>query len=401
MFDLEILNSEEYGRIARSRKDFKRGEIVLSETPILTSCSPESVTFEELQEIEKFHLSNPHLDTDEDFRFLKAFCLADPRTQAAVLDCYLPPPDAASASLVLREIVKTVGLAKRFPWAATLDADTLTKVVLIKATNAHEFNQSRAVVLFSLGSKIRHCCLPNLIYTSLREPGRGSFVAISEIKAGDELFISYISSPVTTQMRQDTLRMMYLFHCDCRGCTTGLDPFRGLRCDCERGTSFFEQALKTWKCELCGNQNPPKSLAAEKSELERLTRMQKISDPKILELEISRSQKMIGVNHAVPRLIQQRLLEILTRSREEISRIERLAFSLIRWSAEAVPTPIVVGCILGRAGRFEAAAELLNLAKKNYEMVFPADAEERVFVEKAISAVEKRQAEKVPDLCTS
>ena len=396
---LEIQSTELYGRIAVANQKIDRGNVVLSEVPILAAFSSESITDDEDVRIRKFRAANPHLDIDQDFRFLKAFCTSTAQARADVLDCYVPPKDAVAASVVLREIVKTVQLVRTFTWAFDIDDDTLTKVVLIKATNAHEFNQEDkvGVVLYKLGSKIRHSCEPNVIYTSLRDECKGSFVATKDISLGEEVLIQYISGPYTVPMRQEALRTMYLFNCDCVACTSGLDRLRGMRCDsCDRGTSFHDQSAKTWKCEVCGFDGLPKGVALEKAEIAKLGKFKMSNDTKILEVEISRSQKNLGINHAVPRMLQIRLCEILINT--DLQKLERTALSLKRWFPGAVPRPIIIGSLLGRAGRFEAATEMLEIARSDYELIFPPDSDQRRLLEKAIAAVSAKNANLVPDL---
>ena len=396
---IEIQITEKYGRIVVAKSVIKRGQVVFSEIPILSAYSSDRVTHEEEQCIHQFRVNNPRLDIEQDFRFLKAFCEADEQTRHDVLDCYIPPKDGVAASALLREIIKTVTLVRSFSWASTLGSDTLTKVVLIKATNAHEFNQENriGVVLFKLGSKLRHSCQPNILYTSLRDQGKGSFVALRDITDGEELLIQYISGPYTIPMRQELLRTQYLFTCDCIACSTGIDRLRGMRCDsCDRGTSYHDESTKTWKCELCGCSGVPKGVGFEKSEIAKLATLKLCQDIKLLEVEISRSQKNLGINHAVPRTLQIRLCEILGNS--DFAKLERIALSLKRWFPGAVPRPIIIGSALGRAGRFEAAAEMLDIARCDYEIIFPENSEQRVLLEKAAKAVAAKKADLVPDL---
>ncbi|EER02546.1 hypothetical protein Pmar_PMAR006737 [Perkinsus marinus ATCC 50983] len=112
-------------------------------------------------------------------------------------------------------------------------AEELKKVVLVKATNAHAFyieSDVTACALYELGSKMRHSCAPNVVYSSQRGASHdGSFVALTDLPANTELRFSYIDTVAPACMRRQLLLNNYVFYCDCPLCT-GVDYYRGLPC---------------------------------------------------------------------------------------------------------------------------------------------------------------------------
>jgi SET and MYND domain-containing protein len=66
---------------------------------------------------------------------------------------------------------------------------------------------------------INHDCTPNVVAVSC---GPNIFVrAIRPIKAGDELFISYIDQSPTSTDRKQILKDQYYFDCTCKTCDEG------------------------------------------------------------------------------------------------------------------------------------------------------------------------------------
>ncbi len=125
------------------------------------------------------------------------------------------------------------------PLFQQFDADKLVKLLLIYATNAHEFETepsesingrlqatSRAWLgLYPLGSKVAHSCKPNLVHVwDNNDPlMRIQFFALNDIKTGEELTMSYAFGDDHRAVwdrvrRREKLKGTKWFGCDCVRC---------------------------------------------------------------------------------------------------------------------------------------------------------------------------------------
>jgi len=75
--------------------------------------------------------------------------------------------------------------------------------------------------LFPIANCTNHSCLPNVASVSQHLDRKIDLVAIREIKAGDEIHISYIDETMPIEQRQKELLKLYLFNCKCEKCLTG------------------------------------------------------------------------------------------------------------------------------------------------------------------------------------
>ena len=403
-----------FGRVLHSTRRIAQGEVVFIEKPILFSI-PELNMEEEEFLMQKS--ADTGLNLVEDFLFLKAFCACSVDSQARVLDCFSPPMLDVGRSQLLSSILKVVDICKMFDWSQKFDDDTLQNVVLIKACNAHGcFSQGKGVAaLYSFGSKMRHSCVPNVVYTSQRKPGYGCFLAKRDILDGEELFISYIPVQNSTLMRKAKLRENYLFECDCSLCVHGDDKFRGLACPCG-GTLYLNRDSSSWSCDDCsatyqdGTQPVSESLeAALVSEgLELLDSIKIEIRSQVIQL-LERLLSILGPNHAITKLIQKAYIEhhllssymVLERHAEHII---SMTDSIVKWcdgDPDFLDSALVeIACGLGRIGEFKKAIGYLALVKQDMDFLFGDKCrnETRELVIRAMKACEQSDADSVPDL---
>jgi hypothetical protein len=123
-----------------------------------------------------------------DFRFIKAFCLLPQAARLKCLDCFAPSEKEVKNSRSLSEVLVAAKAARNCRWSKKIKTNDLFKIVLIKSCNAHRYYHGSSVdfpsvdALFYLGSKMRHSCAANVIYSSRKsEDGMGRFVAQVDI----------------------------------------------------------------------------------------------------------------------------------------------------------------------------------------------------------------------------
>jgi ribosomal protein L37AE/L43A len=378
--------SEKHGRVLHSNISVDRGEEVFIETPILLSLhemnSNEKVIITKSSEETGLHLI-------EDVIFLKSFCLAPNKTRGAVLDCYSPPTEQIHESELLTKLVYVADVCKKFDWSKDVSLLTLQRVCLIKACNAHAFysQDSNAAALFALGSKMRHSCDPNVIYTSQRKTGFGSFIAKRDITAGEELFIAYIDTMKSVPMRQKQLLENYLFKCDCRLCTVAQDIYRGLICPSCKGKILRDQSSDTWTCEECGSifSDSTKGITDEQesdivSNTLKFIDSFQINIAACLRDSLDHVISILGPNHAATKLLQKEYIERALLGRvnltdESLNELRSLTDSILSWSGGTDPsfldsTLVEIACTLAHADDFKTALRYLEIVKDDMELLF-------------------------------
>lgn len=88
------------------------------------------------------------------------------------------------------------------------------------------FLNNEGSALYSLQSACNHSCNPNAQPNFLHNNFRLSMVALKDIFAGDEIFISYLDECVlerSKHTRQKILAENYLFRCECEKCLLQAD----------------------------------------------------------------------------------------------------------------------------------------------------------------------------------
>ncbi len=105
------------------------------------------------------------------------------------LDCFAPSEKEVKNSRSLSEVLVAAKAARKCRWSKKIKTNDLFKIVLIKSCNAHQYYHGSSVdfpsvdALFYLGSKMRHSCSANVIYSSRKsEDGMGRFVAQVDIR---------------------------------------------------------------------------------------------------------------------------------------------------------------------------------------------------------------------------
>ena len=412
--NVEITKTERFGRILVSKRGFKSGEVVFFEEPILLSLK--TLTTEE-ESFLRLAAEKSGLNLVDDFRFLKSFGQADFDSRAAVLDCYTPPMLEVRSSHLLVSLLKVADLCKEFPWSADVSVDTLRRVVLIKACNAHGFfsQSASSAALYTYGSKMRHSCKPNVVYTSQRRAGVGSFVAKRNIAAGEELFISYIDVYKSVPMRARELSENYLFRCECPMCTTGVDRYRGIPCECG-GTMFRNQSDGIWTCELCSERktdvtktisNQTEDALVEET-LKFLSSFQVNARGQLVEV-MSRLRFSLGESHAITKMtekayIESQILISMSCVRNQRATLVALTDSILEWTDNDPSfldsSLVVIACALGRIGEFATAVKYLNPVKTDMEILFGTENENEALdlVNRALAACIDEDRPSVPDL---
>ena len=377
MTDVEVVETASFGRVLKAKRSFERGEVVLSEKPIICSLSESSFTTDETHEIDKARIETG-LDLLSDLLFLKAFCLSSVDSQEQALDCYTPSLCLVDESSLLREIVRVVPVAQRFSWSKKVSSEVLKKIVLIKATNAHQFNieDESASALFFRGSKIRHSCRPNVVYSSQREIGRGSFVAIRKIPDNEEILFSYIDTFQSVQMRRHILKNNYLFHCQCDLCQAEHEPIEESNDQGRKQVEWLDRIRATF------------SINEVEDELLKISKTYNKDHPLYKNSE----------KHMLSLLVDQ---AVTKPSQASINRIIKTTDELLQWSGDPGfigSTLLRAGCEVGRAGHFKDAERLLKLAYEDQALVFTPECDHQNFCHRAISACRLKDSASVPEL---
>jgi len=172
---LEVVGIEGKGKGAVAKRDVKPGELIVSEAPLLSfrHNSPMSVVVEQCG------------------------MLADDATVAFMdlHDAYVKPGEPKTAEGVLKTNAAEVLMSDNTPLR----------------------------VLCQTISRFNHSCNPNCEAVWSEEIGQNQVYACIEIKAGEELSLSYIEHRAPREERQEELLEDYKFQCRCSACESA-DP---------------------------------------------------------------------------------------------------------------------------------------------------------------------------------
>jgi len=202
-------------------------------------------------------------------------------------------------------IRKTCGLGETFTEAEVEHASGVIDVNSIRlATHGHG--------VYGMTSIMSHSCLSNT-KTIMNEDGSVDVRAVLEIKRGQEITKSYVSSMETTQIRQKRLSSGWYFMCQCIRC---LDPLEclsfasALAClKCKEGLILSSDPLDpeaSWYCGDCG----------ERREAEAITKLNNYFLDAIIEATddcmgldhlLEKATKMFHPNHYIPTLTRIKL----------------------------------------------------------------------------------------------
>ena len=258
--DVDVL----LGRIVVATRPFAIGDLVMTDSPLIT-----------------FPLG-------DDASFLRSFSLAVPAVQAEVLDMCHPPLDKLSNAKVADTLTVAVTLDGSFGMSAV----QIHKLLMIRATNAHQYNgrargsvvrggDSAHAALFGRGSKVAHSCLPNVAYSSLNTGGNLEYRACRAIALGDMISFSYIGdiwTKTTTERRAECLETKD-FLCCCSRCIAP-DALSTICCPVGLCGGFATplvdplsdgkpgKSAPRWLCDTCGPLSP--DMLATPQRLERI-----------------------------------------------------------------------------------------------------------------------------------
>ncbi|KAJ3168889.1 hypothetical protein HDU88_001216 [Geranomyces variabilis] len=201
----EIRTINGLGRAAVATKDFAIGELIISETPVLTvpvhRAPIESPSFDKLSKA--LTAVARVKDEDSNGQPVAAAAEAEAQLQASAIVTFLdlnetdrinvltnfaaPPQDTPQPAV---ELIKAFAKA-----ASSLESmpseEALQKLLLVLATNAHEFVEDGAVYvgLYEKGSKLAHSCSPKTVY--LGDGRTLKHYALQPIKTGDIITTNY------------------------------------------------------------------------------------------------------------------------------------------------------------------------------------------------------------------
>ena len=179
-------------------RDYKKGEVVWSEEPLLVWQAGEEVHIcDEVYSDENRRIAHY-------FNFFKGHDLPGVTSDVPIPDSV--PPDTKTPPAFL----------KRF-------AEVLQ-------TNCFAYTpfEDEHRALFALASLVNHSCIPNLRYDTKDKRRDVRFRALEDIQAGEELTLSY-SHELSFQRRSEEIYRGRRFLCECRLCLQA-DPARSVGC---------------------------------------------------------------------------------------------------------------------------------------------------------------------------
>jgi hypothetical protein len=411
--NVTIGRTNDIGEGLFSKISHKSGDVVFEEIPL--QIRPETLSIPEEELLRRISEQSSY-DLTDDFVYLKSFCSSATNVRSSVLSLYSPPEAAISSSNLLSSLCRLADVCTIYDWAKPYTKEVLRKAILVKACNAHGFNfhSSLAAALYSYGSKINHSCKPNVVYTSQRNStGCGSFIARTNIRPGDQLFISYIDTFRTTPMRQKQLMENYAFQCSCDLCTKEVDKFRGLNCPaCDSGPTYRNNSTSTWTCSNCtqtltdstkGISDSDESALVDSSSLFLNSFESRISQR--LEDHITFLITRLGRYHAATKIAQKHFIEYVLLDRKNCDELVAVTNEILEWT-DNDPTfldsiLIQIGCHVARTGGdFSQASRYLEIVKADLLFLTgqESDLEQLDIVNRALKACENRDQQSVPDL---
>ncbi|CAG8580530.1 13278_t:CDS:1 [Cetraspora pellucida] len=229
MDGLEFEYHPKYGLAIFATRDFQKGEILLSEKPLIVSQTLTSKR-------DKAFIYTYDIDLDV-FSTFKAFFDSSTEIQNIILNnFYLPSTpelmDIAWSQVFSTRLDRIIDVCQKHVRAwSNVDRDTFKKVLLVFTFNSHAFGSDNSPAIFAIGSKMNHSCEANTFYQSI-DNQVGIHTVAKEIRKGDQITTNYLGKDTifSTNTRQKILQKTKLFQCDCLRCTEKLDISRGLPC---------------------------------------------------------------------------------------------------------------------------------------------------------------------------
>eukprot|EP01103_Thecamoeba_quadrilineata_P013481 TRINITY_DN3763_c0_g1_i1.p1 TRINITY_DN3763_c0_g1~~TRINITY_DN3763_c0_g1_i1.p1 ORF type:complete len:313 (-),score=49.23 TRINITY_DN3763_c0_g1_i1:24-962(-) len=178
--------------------------------------------------------------------------------------------------------------------------------------------------LYPTPALINHSCNPNCFALF-----RGKTVHIrclEEIKAGEQITISYIELAMTTKKRKKQLKNHFFFDCDCKTCSTAEDAsLVSYKCICNGAAQPQEKEKAV--CQKCGQ---VKEIPQE--QLRNLRKKQKDLQKKLKEYTSEEekreaSKKLYSIYSSLSEFLHPQNLDLLTTT----SLLFRLSVDLQNW----------------------------------------------------------------------
>ncbi|CAG8797764.1 20982_t:CDS:1 [Dentiscutata erythropus] len=271
-----------YGLALFATRDFQKGEILLSEKPLIISRALTSKR-------DKAFAYTYNLDLDV-FSTFKAFFDSSTEIQNIILNNFYLPSTQESMNVAWSQVGSTsvdriIDVCQKHVQAwSNVNRDIFKKVFLVFTFNSHAFGSDNSPAIFAIGSKMNHSCEENTFYQSI-DNQVGIHTVAREIRKGDQITTNYLGKDTifSTDTRQKILQRTKLFQCDCPRCTEKLDISRGLPYpnNCPMGGYIYWHPIPTpndrqshWICDTCNfridNKNPYlKELLVKEKDIEQ------------------------------------------------------------------------------------------------------------------------------------
>lgn len=233
--------TEVKGRILRAQRNFKRGEVILTEPPLhLIAVEPKNEAFQVLERLynaepEEYYapvwywaaLSSLTEDQLRPPPRIGSLRPMDANRQRRLISLYHEPVTEASEQV--ERIVQEIGLES----ASALFVEELLQVWILNCFEHTEDPQGFSC--YYISSFVSHSCYPNASWTEADDASH-IVKARRPIQEGDEICISYLlddSLLHCAEERKRSLQETKLFDCTCERCEPedcDLDACRGFRC---------------------------------------------------------------------------------------------------------------------------------------------------------------------------
>ena len=206
MGDIEIREIKGKGRGMFAAKDLKAGQLLLAERNIVNFTTERSCST-------LYHdVSKPknltRIDTGTAIAMIHEM-IADP---SLVRRCNSLHPDPTSSSLLLTEAEKLEILKSPLE---SFNIDDLSLKVNRNAFGGSSRTESK-MTIYATSSLVNHSCLPNVAKMTVGH--YSALWAAVDLKAGSELFLSYVDPNRYLESRTYSFTYVWQFKCECQSC---------------------------------------------------------------------------------------------------------------------------------------------------------------------------------------
>jgi hypothetical protein len=239
---LNVVWTEQKGRIVHATREWEQGEIILVESPThIVQEDVESKAFRKLQQMckrDKF-----------DYEPLWYWCALKSLTKEQLVGAYEggwePATELCQKNLLLlhHEVTEAGPESEKMAKELVPNCDpiVLERLTQVWVLNCFEYSDNpTGYSVYFFSSFMSHSCYPNAVwhYTGSDHVLR----ARRPISIGDEVCIAYLPEDgllQPTMMRRYELHQTKHFWCDCERCSAAEDNTRGMLCpQCKDGTVF-------------------------------------------------------------------------------------------------------------------------------------------------------------------